>query len=267
MPVREEKTAESDERTMPADFTERKGSLICGNRLSRNPGRDNPPGQAFSCISFFGKASLTVEAALILPLLLFAMITMISFMDVYRIQTEHLTNLCQEAVREGIDRYAEGAEGDFTETDSYSFVPLQILFPLPEIPFETKVTVHPWTGSDGLFSDAETDAEPERMVYMTASGSVMHLDPHCSYLDIHIHAVSGNEIDSARNSGGGKYHACERCSRGRPPAEVVYITDNGTSYHNSGACSSLKRTVRLVPESEASGASFCSRCGGRGHDH
>lgn len=264
MPAWEGETAEPEEKYLTTDYTERKGSLKRGNRFGRNPGEEKPSGQAFSCISFFGKASLTVEAAMILPLLLFAMVTMISFMEVYRIQTEHLTALCQEAIREGIDMYSAGTEGDFTRTDSYSFAPMQILFPLPAIQFETEVTLHPWTGSDGLFSDADPDAEPERMVYMTSSGSVMHLDPHCSYLDIHIRAVAGNEIDSARNSGGKKYHACEHCSRGKPPADVVYITDNGTRYHNSGACSSLKRTVRLIPESEASGCAFCSRCGG-GH--
>ena len=41
------------------------------------------------------KASLTIEAAFALPLFFFGMVTMIHFMDVYRIQTEHLSKLCQ----------------------------------------------------------------------------------------------------------------------------------------------------------------------------
>ena len=39
------------------------------------------------------KASLALETALVLPMFLLGMVTMISFMDIYRIQTEHLQAL------------------------------------------------------------------------------------------------------------------------------------------------------------------------------
>ena len=48
------------------------------------------------------KASMTIEAALVLPLFFFGMITMISFMDVYKLQTEHLSQLCQRAKEAGM---------------------------------------------------------------------------------------------------------------------------------------------------------------------
>ena len=48
------------------------------------------------------KASLTIEAAFALPLFFFGMVTMIHFMDVYRIQTEHLSKLCQSAKEAGM---------------------------------------------------------------------------------------------------------------------------------------------------------------------
>ena len=204
------------------------------------------------------KAGLTIEAALALPLLLFCLVTMISFMDIYRIQTEHLVNLCQSAIQEGIDAGGE----TITAQDSYSVTPVQTLFRLPAVPFENSVTVRGWTGEEGASHDVTAGNEPEKMVYMTASGSVIHLDPHCSYLDIHITSVSGDSIESRRNSEGERYHACERCSYGEDPAGIVYITNSGSSYHNSGACSGLKRTVRLIPESAAGGAGYCSRCGG-----
>lgn len=59
------------------------------------------------------KASLTVETALVLPLFFFGVITMMSFMDIYKIQTEHLTKLCQSAKEAGM--YAYGAGGTSTE--------------------------------------------------------------------------------------------------------------------------------------------------------
>ena len=43
------------------------------------------------------KGSLTGEAALVLPLFLFGMITMLSLMDVYRLQTDHLLRALSEA--------------------------------------------------------------------------------------------------------------------------------------------------------------------------
>ena len=51
------------------------------------------------------KASLTIEAAFALPLFFFGMVTMIHFMDVYRIQTEHLSKLCQSAKEAGMYAY------------------------------------------------------------------------------------------------------------------------------------------------------------------
>lgn len=52
------------------------------------------------CTSFRGrikKGSLAVETALVLPLFFLGMVTLISFMDIYKLQTEHLTALCTKA--------------------------------------------------------------------------------------------------------------------------------------------------------------------------
>ena len=58
-------------------------------------------GKAFLC-TVLKRASLTVEAALVLPIFLFGVITLISFMDIYKVQTEHLTELCQKAKEAGM---------------------------------------------------------------------------------------------------------------------------------------------------------------------
>ena len=208
------------------------------------------------------KGSLTVESALVLPVFLFCVITMISFMDVYKLQTEHLTALCQKTMRQGAEAYRSGAAGDITLTDDYFYAPVQALIPLPPVSFHNSVTVNAWSGTDGAMQDVVRGSAAERMVYMTVTGHVIHKDPHCSYLDIKIMAVSGETVADRRNTGGERYHACEHCSRGAAPAGTVFITDGGTRYHNLATCSGLKRTVRLIPESEASGCGYCSRCGG-----
>ena len=52
------------------------------------------------------KASLALETALVLPMFLLGMVTMISFMDIYRIQTEHLQALCEKTKEAGINYIA-----------------------------------------------------------------------------------------------------------------------------------------------------------------
>ena len=42
------------------------------------------------------KAGLSVETALVLPLFFLGMVTMISFMDIYSLQTTHLQALCEK---------------------------------------------------------------------------------------------------------------------------------------------------------------------------
>ena len=206
-------------------------------------------------LSNWKRASLTVEAALVLPVLLSCLVTTISFMDIYRTETEHLTKLCQEAMLEGTEAYRTGQTGDVVLEESYSCTPVQLIFPVPDAELSLRIRVHPWTGEDGSLHDVSEDASPERMVYKTASGRVIHLDPHCTYLDIHIHAENGADIS-------GSLTPCEHCSRGAEPNAVVYVTDGGEHFHNLGTCSALKRTVMLIPESEAGSLSYCSRCGG-----
>lgn len=104
--------------------------------------------------------------------------------------------------------------------------------------------------------------EDDQIVYVTDTGVVYHKDPHCTHLDLSIHTTSSTELESLRNENGGKYHACEKCVRGSASGGNVYITDQGDRYHNSLTCSGLKRTVYTARISEVPGKRACSKCGG-----
>lgn len=102
-------------------------------------------------------------------------------------------------------------------------------------------------------------SEQEDTVYITKTGMVYHKDYHCTYLELSIHMVPSGDIGSLRNESGGKYYPCEHCMRNG--GDGVYITDTGNRYHSSLSCSGLKRTVYAVPLSEAVGKGACVRCG------
>lgn len=211
------------------------------------------------------KASLAVETALVLPLFFLGMITMISFMDIYKLQTEHLSALCEKTREAGMYAYALDGSGpeEITLPDIYFYEPVGGLVPLPKVWMHNTVKVHAWTGKEfEVFQDGEaSDGESEEMVYVTESGSVYHKKLDCTYLDLSVNRISGSAVASMRNASGERYGACEICSRNQNPAASVYITKTGNRYHNLESCSGLKRTVRLVKHSHAEGMGACSRCG------
>lgn len=96
-------------------------------------------------------------------------------------------------------------------------------------------------------------------VYITETGLVYHRDYHCSHLDLSVRMTHMNTIEGLRNENGGKYYPCEHCIKGS--MGNVYITNSGDRYHSSLSCSGLKRTIYAIPVSEAAGKGACSRCG------
>ena len=208
----------------------------------------------------WAKASLAVETALVLPLFFMGLITMISFMDIYRLQTEKLTELCGAARQAGMYAYSAGSgTDDITVPGVCIYKPVGGLIPLPKVYSFQKVRVRAWTGKE--YEEFQDDMQLEKMVYITESGSVFHRNISCRYLNISVSRVAGSTIASAKNKYGESYAACEICSKGQRPAGSVYITKQGNRYHNQENCSGLKRSVKMIKESEAEGMPACSRCG------
>lgn len=208
------------------------------------------------------KASLTVETALVLPLFFLGMVTMISFMDIYQIQTVHLQKLCERTKEAGMYAYVSAGNrpDKVTLPDVYSYTPVGGLIPLGKVWMQNTVTVHAWTGADER-ADSGREHQQEEMVYVTESGSVYHRSPGCRYLKVSIQQAAGYRISFMRNSYGERYSACEACSRGQSPAGCVYITAAGNRYHNQETCSGLKRTIKLVKLSQVGSMHACSSCG------
>lgn len=139
-------------------------------------------------------------------------------------------------------------------------VTYQVRLPIPmfgvaPIRYQEKMRIKAWVG----YEKPGFGKDDDKTVYVTETGTVYHMDYHCTHLELSIHMVLPEEIETLRNTGGGKYYPCEYCMR--DGKNGVYITDTGDRYHSSLSCGGLKRTIYAVPMSEAVGKGACSRCG------
>ena len=94
----------SDGIDMTTDRKERKCSLHSPAGLPAPMGGlpGWSAGKVSFCISLLRKASLEVETALVIALVFLALITLISNMDIYRIQTENLQAMCEKTKEAGM---------------------------------------------------------------------------------------------------------------------------------------------------------------------
>lgn len=249
--------------------------------------------QRVSCCT---SGSLTIEAAVILPLFLLAFVLLISVTDLYRYQSL-MVNAMQDRVKElGIYAYTNQEENPLSDTlcvttagkyipkevkkngsllwigsgyhkdyvdlrGSYSWKPPVTFAGVGTIKIALHSRARAWIGSDAALEEADAETA-EKMVFVTENGTVYHKYADCSYLDLTIVQTTHSKVNAQRNKNGGKYYPCEKCA-GHGAGNTLYITLYGERYHTDPLCSGLKRSVRLVPESETEGMCLCSRCAGR----
>lgn len=212
------------------------------------------------------QASLTVEAAVILPLFLIAMLTLVCVIDICRIHIEQQTAIAEQAKKLSTYAYAAGEYMEESYIDLYQVYPCRLpvsLIPGYQIDLALRGRVHAWTGRSEAECAADRESTAEEMVYVTENQDVYHTNSGCTYLELSIYAVGKNDLSGARNEDGGRYHPCEKCC-GTSDVNTYYITSNGQSYHASRSCSGLTRRVRMIRKTEAVHLPVCSRCQGGG---
>lgn len=248
-----------------------------------------------SCLSG-RKGSVTVEAALAVPLFFFAVLALFYMLEVMSVRTSIRTGMQYAAKAAAEETYikptvtpgsleadivaAIGAErlersivvngsgGIHCQESRMSAVTgilelkvnYQVRLPVPVFavpPVNMEESLR-MKGWNGYIRSG-FQGQDDKTVYVTENGMVYHRDYHCNYLELSIRAVPASQVDGLRNESQGKYHACEICG-GRGTAGEVYITDYGDRYHTSLGCSGLKRTIYAIPLSEAVGKGACSKC-------
>ena len=88
------------------------------------------------------------------------------------------------------------------------------------------------------------------LVYVAENGVVYHNSENCTYLQLSVHQVSASFVGGLRNTYGARYVPCERCGH-TSGGDAVFITDKGNAWHTDRQCSGLKRNLHTVNKDEA----------------
>jgi len=247
--------------------------------------------------AFTSKGSLTLEAAIVVPIFFFAILCIAYMFEITAIQISMRTALCavgKEAARQAYtgvyftsdelnERIVEqigrerlersvvfgGANGiDSSKTMCYrgtGVIDLNVQYKV-EIPI-VMFRIAPISCEEHLRVKGWTGYVPtgqytdgNEMVYVTETGIVYHKDSTCTYLDMSVRSVFLKEIGEMRNQSGGKYYACESCAQKEDDVNICYITDYGTRYHKSLQCKKIKRNIYAIPIDETYGLGGCSKC-------
>lgn len=232
---------------------------------------------------FIYKASLTVEASIIYPMVIFIIISLLFVMKAFSshmlIQNELEQSLSKASVRATLNEKIgkatifSGGISSFNISKgilipnknkkfdyNYSYMSNFDMLPNPfinkSIMLYNNSRVKIWNG-DVYKSDKNTKGE---YVYVTKNGQVYHSNINCTYLKRSTRAIDFNQLNIVRNMSGGKYSACKICSRGIKKNGIIYITDYGSSYHRLSNCSELIRDIKRIPISDIGGRSRCTKC-------
>ena len=244
----------------------RKKRISLPNRFCRIPRHKNPlssfPGRRVF-LSAVRAASMTVEAAAALPLFFLAVVSVICMMDLYGTFAEQVVKLQEQAETAGtwISAAGEHAPSVIDLPVGFTYRPQWYPEVLPAVRIAVRGRVHAWTGRNlSEQKEVPKETEDEELVYVTEHESVYHTTAECTHLALSVEAVSGSRVGRMRNQDGKSYHACDKCAASGAKNSTVYITREGTHYHNDANCSGLTRTVRLVKKSETGDLHVCSRC-------
>ncbi|MDO5701732.1 MAG: hypothetical protein Q4G47_00045 [Lachnospiraceae bacterium] len=210
------------------------------------------------------RASLTVESAGVMAISFAACLTLISFLDVVRLQTNKSLELSNTARTMAS---AAGVAGDRLD-DKWVDIPWFSQYELPfgffgigPVRIISRARVYPFIGSDEGVGGAEEGKNRDRMVYVSEHESVYHTHPDCTHIKITIIRTDRAGIGKLRNSSGGKYHPCSDIPSGYDGP--IYVTPTGNYYYPSLNYSGLTRHVTVKKLSECRSQRLCSRCAAR----
>ncbi len=243
------------------------------------------------------RASITVEAAVVLPLFTGFLLSLMSFFLLMQVQSgveeallyagrktaveacviEDETVLLLSAagfLQQGLQE--AGPAKHMIEGGSLGVVPLgscikdNVLYlrvhygvTLPIILFGKKTILMRNEASFRIWGGMEEkETEASDRVYITGDGEAYHASTDCPVIKLTIQEANYGDIGELRGSNGQKYYACPSCAEENIKDTKVYVTDYGKYYHSRLDCRHLKRTVRAIRFSEIGQRNPCDFCYG-----
>jgi len=246
--------------------------------------------------------NLTLEAALVLPIFMLAIVSIMYFLVIMHIQINiqiKLEDIAREMAktayitedlkvfnyiyvkakmqdgefRDYINKsyIVDGVDGislmESTFFDKDGVIDLVVTYDMV-IPFiSEKIVTFPCAERirfrTWIGKNMEQGVENGETVYITTTGTVYHTNRECTHLRLSISQTIYGAVIGLRNEAGGKYEECSLCGEnGLASYATVYITEDGDKWHTSLSCSGLKRDVMEIDISEVGDKNLCSRCGG-----
>ena len=205
------------------------------------------------------KASLTVEAAFVLPLFIMVTICMASVMGVYSKTLDKMAELRSAAETAAAAAGVSDDEMWIELPEKINYTPLFLPDGLKMFGVWCSGSARAWTGRSGEYAGG-APSEAEQYVYVAENGTVYHTSSCCTHINLSISKTDISSVGSMRNENGGKYTECEKCGDNTEAGTDVYITSYGDRYHSDLSCSGLKRSVRMVEISRVNGLQECERC-------
>lgn len=253
-------------------------------------------GGSFSYRGYRKKAVVTVEAAVVIPLFLMAIMTLISFVNIIKndmrikqalyeesraaalwavYDSEYNQDVIEQHIKERlgevflnspyVDNQRGGVSFDISNLTNPEIIEITVHY-YPCIPFDIfglfdirlteKIIFHSWTG----YVNGLNNRGNAIMVYVTENSNVYHRNRDCSHIRLNISEIDRSDLETIRNSNGSKYKKCLLC-RGINDTSILYVTSDGDRYHTTLSCSGLKRNVRTIPLFQTGDRRPCLRCG------
>lgn len=258
-------------------------------RMDKIP-QDNQRASFYIC----RRASYTVEAAVVIPLLAGYLVLLLSFFRIIQVQCAVDEALLYAGRRTAVESsVVDSEEALFLSAEGFLLYALKDNPLVEDVVVHGKAGIHLWESkfegetislkasyvvelpihflgvqkvelsSQNLFrkwNTAKPQEKESRIVYVTPTGEVYHVDIGCRSLNLSVKDASIWEVENLRGANGQKYYRCTRCKWTTGNNRRVYYTDYGTLYHRSVSCSALKRTIMRISIEEVGERRPCKWC-------
>lgn len=241
----------------------------------------------------FHKGSFTIEAAIVIPLIAGALVSVLFFLRMIQVQAavdEALIYAGRKVAAESsitdstlalflsaetfflealeeyecIDQYVENGKlgiyllkSDFSEDEIYLRAEYHMKSP---VSFFGIGNIYIWQQNRFRKWTGVENTKEQQYVYITANGEVYHASSDCRSIKLKIKQTTKERVEEFRGMDGQKYYSCEVCKKASAGYVPVYYTDYGKYYHFDISCSALKRTITKIPLSEVEERKKCSYC-------